>query len=44
MFKSITRLLFGVAEEAPGDVKSAEVVEEGWLVVSHQGQSRGLSF
>ncbi|XP_056293879.1 tumor protein p53-inducible nuclear protein 2 [Pseudoliparis swirei] len=36
MFKSITRLLFGVAEEAPGDVKSAEVVEEGWLVVSHQ--------
>ncbi|XP_068451006.1 tumor protein p53-inducible nuclear protein 2 [Clinocottus analis] len=36
MFKSITRLLFGGAEETPGDVKSAEVVEEGWLVVSHQ--------
>lgn len=36
MFKSITRLLFGGAEEAPEDVKSAEVVEEGWLVVSHQ--------
>nr|CBN81018.1 Tumor protein p53-inducible nuclear protein 2 [Dicentrarchus labrax] len=36
MFKTITRLLFGVEEETPEDVKSGEVVEEGWLVVSHQ--------
>ncbi|KAL6111461.1 uncharacterized protein ACO6RY_08437 [Pungitius sinensis] len=35
MFKTITRLLFGGQEEAPEDVKSGEVVEEGWLVVSH---------
>ncbi|XP_070706949.1 tumor protein p53-inducible nuclear protein 2 [Pempheris klunzingeri] len=36
MFKTITRLLFGGEEETPEDVKSGEVVEEGWLVVSHQ--------
>ncbi|XP_035518400.1 tumor protein p53-inducible nuclear protein 2 [Morone saxatilis] len=36
MFKTITRLLFGGEEETPKDVKSGEVVEEGWLVVSHQ--------
>ncbi|XP_078103496.1 tumor protein p53-inducible nuclear protein 2 isoform X2 [Sander vitreus] len=36
MFKTITRLFFGGEEETPDDVKSGEVVEEGWLVVSHQ--------
>ncbi|XP_059184357.1 tumor protein p53-inducible nuclear protein 2 [Centropristis striata] len=36
MFKTITRLFFGGEEETPEDVKSGEVVEEGWLVVSHQ--------
>uniref|UniRef100_A0AAQ4R7R5 Uncharacterized protein n=1 Tax=Gasterosteus aculeatus aculeatus TaxID=481459 RepID=A0AAQ4R7R5_GASAC len=39
MLKTITRLLFGGQEEAPEDVKSGEAVEEGWLVVSHPGQS-----
>lgn len=37
MLKTITRLLFGGEEETPEDVKSGEVVEGGWLVVSHQG-------
>ncbi|XP_054473608.1 tumor protein p53-inducible nuclear protein 2 [Anoplopoma fimbria] len=36
MFKTITRLLFGGEEEATEDVKSGEVLEEGWLVVSRQ--------
>ncbi|KAM7402653.1 hypothetical protein PAMP_017873 [Pampus punctatissimus] len=37
MFRTITRLLFGGEEdETPEDVKSGEVVEEGWLVVNHQ--------
>ncbi|KAI3369521.1 hypothetical protein L3Q82_007731 [Scortum barcoo] len=36
MFKTITRLLFGGDEKTPEDVKSGDVVEEGWLVVSHQ--------
>ncbi|XP_035858411.1 tumor protein p53-inducible nuclear protein 2 [Sander lucioperca] len=36
MFKTITRLFFGGEEENPDDIKSGEVVEEGWLVVSHQ--------
>lgn len=44
MFKTITRLLFGGEEETPEDVKSGEVVEEGWLVVSHQGQSHSMLF
>lgn len=39
MFKTIARLLFGGEEQTPEDVKSGEVVEEEWLVVSHQGQS-----
>lgn len=39
MFKTLTRLLFGGEEEAAEGVKSGEVVEEGWLVVTHQGQS-----
>lgn len=37
MFKTITRLLFGGGEETPKSVKSGEVVEEEWLVVTHQG-------
>lgn len=36
MFKTITRLLFGGEEETPKGVKSGEVVEEEWLVVTHQ--------
>eukprot|EP00064_Thunnus_orientalis_P005908 superscaffoldBa00000596_g5922 len=36
MFRTITRLLFGGEEKTPEDVKSGEVVEEGWLVVNHQ--------
>ncbi|KAM9860368.1 uncharacterized protein ACBR49_018430 [Aulostomus maculatus] len=37
MFRTITRLLFGGEEESPDDqLKSGEVLEEGWLVVSHQ--------
>ncbi|TDH14578.1 hypothetical protein EPR50_G00043800 [Perca flavescens] len=36
MFKTITRLFFGGEVETPDDAKSGEVVEEGWLVVSHQ--------
>ncbi|XP_069007742.1 tumor protein p53-inducible nuclear protein 2 [Embiotoca jacksoni] len=36
MFRTISRLFFGGEEEAPEDVKSGEVVEEGWLVVTHQ--------
>ncbi|CAK6958370.1 tumor protein p53-inducible nuclear protein 2 [Scomber scombrus] len=36
MFRMITRLLFGGEVETPEDVKSGEVVEEGWLVVNHQ--------
>lgn len=39
MFKTIARLLFGGEEQTHEDVKSGEVVEEEWLVVSHQGQS-----
>ncbi|XP_040890351.1 tumor protein p53-inducible nuclear protein 2 [Toxotes jaculatrix] len=39
MFKTITRLLFGREEETPEEAKSGEVVEEGWLVVSHQETS-----
>lgn len=37
MFKTITRLLFGGEEETSKGVKSGEVVEEEWLVVTHQG-------
>lgn len=36
MLRTITRLLFGREEETPEDVKSGEVVEEGWHVVTHQ--------
>ncbi|KAM9362195.1 tumor protein p53-inducible nuclear protein 2 [Symphorus nematophorus] len=36
MFRTITRLIFGGEEETPEDVKSGEVVDEEWLVVSHQ--------
>ncbi|KAG7229658.1 hypothetical protein INR49_012702 [Caranx melampygus] len=39
MFKTITRLLFGGEEETPKGVKSGEVVEEEWLVVTHQETS-----
>ncbi|KAA8593474.1 hypothetical protein FQN60_009590 [Etheostoma spectabile] len=39
MFKTISRLFFGGEEETCDDVKSGEVVEEGWLVVSHQEPS-----
>ncbi|KAM3621084.1 uncharacterized protein V6R79_005840 [Siganus canaliculatus] len=35
MFQTITRLFFG-GEEIAEEVKSGEVVEEEWLVVSHQ--------
>lgn len=38
MFKTIARLLFGGEEQTPENVKSGEVLEEDWLVVSHQGQ------
>lgn len=37
MLRTIAHLLFGGGEEVPEEVKSAEVVEEGWLVVPHQG-------
>jgi len=40
MFRTITRLLFGGEEETPEDVKSGEVVEEGWLVVNHQAENQ----
>ncbi|XP_033181884.1 tumor protein p53-inducible nuclear protein 2 [Anabas testudineus] len=37
MFRTLSRLLFGGEEETPEVVKSSgEVLEEGWLVVSHQ--------
>ncbi|KAG7493390.1 hypothetical protein JOB18_007751 [Solea senegalensis] len=36
MFRTINRLLFGGEEENPKEVKSEDVVDEGWLVVSHQ--------
>ncbi|KAM4588056.1 tumor protein p53-inducible nuclear protein 2 [Odontesthes bonariensis] len=36
MFRAITHLLFGGKEEAPEDAKPGQVVEEGWLVVTHQ--------
>ncbi|XP_071773572.1 tumor protein p53-inducible nuclear protein 2 [Centroberyx gerrardi] len=36
MLRTIARLLFGGEEETPEDVKSGEVVEEDWLLVSHQ--------
>ncbi|XP_034533888.1 tumor protein p53-inducible nuclear protein 2 [Notolabrus celidotus] len=36
MFRTITRLLFGGEEETPQEVKSGEVLEEEWHVVSHQ--------
>uniref|UniRef100_A0A3Q3N3S9 Uncharacterized protein n=1 Tax=Mastacembelus armatus TaxID=205130 RepID=A0A3Q3N3S9_9TELE len=39
MFKTITRMLFGAEEETLEVIKSGEVVEEGWLVVTHQGRS-----
>lgn len=38
MFQAITRLLFGGAEQTPGDLNSGEMAEEEWQVVSHQGQ------
>lgn len=44
MFKTIARLLFGGEEQTHGDVKACEVVEEEWLVVSHQGQSESKLF
>lgn len=37
MFRRLTRLLFGGEEVVSEDVKSSEVVEDGWLVVPHQG-------
>ncbi|XP_069368010.1 tumor protein p53-inducible nuclear protein 2 [Paralichthys olivaceus] len=39
MFRTITRLFFGGEEETPEEVKSGEVVEEGWLVVNHHETS-----
>ncbi|XP_040926885.1 tumor protein p53-inducible nuclear protein 2 [Betta splendens] len=33
MFRTLSRLLFGGEEETP---EAVDVVEEGWLVVSHQ--------
>ncbi|KAK5872964.1 hypothetical protein PBY51_013616 [Eleginops maclovinus] len=39
MFRTITRLFFGGEEDTTEDVKSGEVVEEGWLVVNHQEES-----
>ena len=42
MFRTITRLFFGGEEETPKEVKSGEVLEEGWLVVNHHGQSCSL--
>ncbi len=44
MFKTISRLLFGEEEETPEDVKSGEALEEEWLVISHQGQSRSMLY
>ncbi|CAN9512489.1 unnamed protein product [Ophioblennius macclurei] len=42
MFKTISRLIFGGAEETPEDVKCGEVVgEEGWHVVTHQEADSG---
>lgn len=38
MFRTITRLLFGGEEDTPQEVKCGEVLEEEWLLVSHQGQ------
>ncbi|AWP03328.1 Tumor protein p53-inducible nuclear protein 2 isoform 2 [Scophthalmus maximus] len=39
MFRTLTRLIFGGEEENPEEVKSGEVVEEGWLVVNHHETS-----
>ncbi|XP_062252019.1 tumor protein p53-inducible nuclear protein 2 [Platichthys flesus] len=39
MFRTITRLFFGGEEETPKEVKSGEVLEEGWLVVNHHETS-----
>nr|XP_057921151.1 tumor protein p53-inducible nuclear protein 2 isoform X2 [Doryrhamphus excisus] len=36
MLKRLARLLFGGQEAPPGEVQPEEVVEEEWLVVSHQ--------
>lgn len=32
-------MLFGREEETPEDVKAGDTMEEGWHVVTHQGQS-----
>lgn len=37
MFRRLSRLLFGGEEVVSEDVKSGDVVEDGWLVVPHQG-------
>lgn len=37
MFRRLTRLFWGGEEEVSEDVQSGEVVDEGWLVVPHQG-------
>lgn len=42
MFQAITRLLFGGVDQMPGDLKSGEMAEEEWQVVSHQGQSQKM--
>ncbi|XP_072772696.1 tumor protein p53-inducible nuclear protein 2 [Nerophis lumbriciformis] len=39
MFKKLAHLLFGGQQENSEDVKSEEVVEEEWLVVSHQEEA-----
>lgn len=36
MLKTISRFIFGGAEETAEDVKSVEAGEEGWHVVTHQ--------
>lgn len=36
MFKTISRLIFGGAEETADDVKCGDAGEEGWHVVTHQ--------
>lgn len=36
MFGIINRLLFGGEDKTPENVKSGEVVDDGWLVVNHQ--------